>query len=107
MPSRPPESCSVDRALGAVEGLDLALLVHRQDQRLVRRIEVEADHVLHFLRERRRPLLGMGDPKVMRVDPLIGRLQFVRAHVPFELAAVQGSQAPALVRVRARRPVSG
>ena len=39
--------------LAAVECLDLALLVDRKDHRLVRRIEVEADHVLDFLRERR------------------------------------------------------
>ena len=32
--------------LGAVEGLDLRLLVDRQNQGFVRRIEIEADHVL-------------------------------------------------------------
>ena len=37
--------------LGAIERLDLALLVHREHQRLVRRIEVEANDVLHLLDE--------------------------------------------------------
>ena len=34
--------------LGAVEGLDLALFVDAEDQRLVGRIEIEPDHVLHL-----------------------------------------------------------
>jgi hypothetical protein len=34
--------------LGAVEGLNLALFVNAQDQGLVRRIEIEPDHVLHL-----------------------------------------------------------
>ena len=34
--------------LSAVEGLDLALFVDAQDQRLVGWIEIEPDHVLHF-----------------------------------------------------------
>jgi hypothetical protein len=34
--------------LGAVERLDLALLVHRQHDRMRRRIDVEADHVLQL-----------------------------------------------------------
>ena len=37
--------------LSAVEGLDLALFVDAEDQRLVGRIEVEPDHVLHLGRE--------------------------------------------------------
>ncbi len=37
--------------LGAVESLDLALFVNTEDQRLVGRIEVEADHVLHLGRK--------------------------------------------------------
>src|SRR5215218_7766280 len=35
--------------LGTVERLDLALLIHRKHQRLVRRIEIQADDVLHLL----------------------------------------------------------
>jgi hypothetical protein len=34
--------------LGAIERLDLALFVDAQHQRLVGRIEIEPDHVLHF-----------------------------------------------------------
>jgi hypothetical protein len=34
--------------LGTIEGLDLALFIHAEDQRLVRRIEIEPDHVFHF-----------------------------------------------------------
>ena len=41
--------------LGAVERLDLALLIDRQHQRLVRRVEVEADDVLHLVDEVRIP----------------------------------------------------
>jgi hypothetical protein len=37
--------------LGAVEGLDLALLVHRKHQRLVRRVQVKPDHVVNLLGE--------------------------------------------------------
>ena len=37
--------------LGAVERLDLALLVDAQHQRALRRIEVEADDVAHLLDE--------------------------------------------------------
>ena len=39
--------------LGALQRLDLALLVHAQHQGLVGRIEVEAHHVAHFLHEER------------------------------------------------------
>ena len=39
--------------LGAVERLDLALLVHRQHDRMRRRIDVEADHVLQLVGELR------------------------------------------------------
>ena len=39
--------------LRTVERLDLALLVDAQDQGFVRRVEVEADNVLHFLAELR------------------------------------------------------
>ena len=35
--------------LGAIEGLDLTFLVDAQDQGLVRRIEVEADHIVELL----------------------------------------------------------
>ena len=34
--------------LGAVEGLDLALFVNAENQRLVRRTEIEPDYVLYF-----------------------------------------------------------
>jgi hypothetical protein len=34
--------------LCAIEGLDLAFLIDAQDQRLIRRLEVEPDHVLHL-----------------------------------------------------------
>jgi len=37
--------------LGAGQGLDLALLVHREHHRMLRRIEIEADDVLHLLGE--------------------------------------------------------
>ena len=37
--------------LGAVEGLDLALLVDREDDGVGRRVDVEADHVLELLGE--------------------------------------------------------
>ena len=37
--------------LGAVERLDLALLVHRIHQRLVRRVQIKADHVGYLLRQ--------------------------------------------------------
>src|SRR6185437_1963291 len=48
--------------LGAIERLDLALLVDGQHQRLVRRVEVETDDILHLLRECRvaRQLEGPG-----------------------------------------------
>ena len=39
--------------LGAVERLDLRFFVHREDHRMGRRIDVEADHVLDLVRERR------------------------------------------------------
>lgn len=34
--------------LGTVEGLDLTLLVHTQDQRFVRRIQIQANNILQF-----------------------------------------------------------
>ncbi len=37
--------------LAAIEGLDLALLVHTQDQRLVRRVHIKPDNVGDFLLE--------------------------------------------------------
>src|SRR5690348_1248005 len=37
--------------LGAIEGLNLGLLVHAQDQGVDRRIEVEPDYVTHLLDE--------------------------------------------------------
>src|SRR3974390_3011898 len=35
--------------LGAVQGLNLALLIHTQDHGLVRRVEIEPDDIPHFL----------------------------------------------------------
>jgi hypothetical protein len=48
--------------LGAIEGLDLALLIDAQHQRLVGRVEIEPDDVLNFFRELRivRQLEGLG-----------------------------------------------
>ena len=47
---------------GAVQGLDLGLLVHAQDQRPVRRVEVEPHNIPHLLDEEgvRRQLEGLG-----------------------------------------------
>ena len=44
-------SALLDRQAGlcAVERLDLALLVDRENQRLVRRIEIETDDIAHLL----------------------------------------------------------
>lgn len=44
--------------LGALQCLHLALLVHAQHQRLVRRIEIEPDDVAHLLDEERVGLLA-------------------------------------------------
>ena len=41
------ESHRQDR-LGAIQGLDLRLLIDRQDHGVVRRVEVETDHIVHF-----------------------------------------------------------
>jgi hypothetical protein len=38
---------------GAVERLDLSLLIHAQHQRAFRRIQVQPDHVAHFCHEQR------------------------------------------------------
>jgi hypothetical protein len=37
--------------LGSLQGLYLALLVHAKHKRLIRRIQIEADHVGEFLEE--------------------------------------------------------
>ena len=37
--------------LGALQRLDLGFFIHAQDQRLVRRIEVQPDHIADFLHE--------------------------------------------------------
>jgi hypothetical protein len=39
--------------LSSVERLDLAFLIDREDHRVVRRVDIEADNVLEFLRELR------------------------------------------------------
>ena len=51
MPARPFFLQRQSR-LGAIERLDLALLVDREDERLVGRIEIEADHVWTFSTKR-------------------------------------------------------
>ena len=57
-----------EERLGAIEGLHLAFLVDAQDQRLVRRVEIEPDHVAQFLDEERvgRQLEGI---LAMRLQP--------------------------------------
>jgi transposase len=56
--------------------------VHQQDQRLVRRVEVEADHVLHFLRERRvEELLGRHGLLWEAVRPLLEVREKVRREI--------------------------
>jgi len=55
--------------LGAIEGLDLTLLVDAQHDGVIRRMEIEADDIAHLFDEERvggqlEPLLAMGlDPK--------------------------------------------
>ncbi|MBL8218040.1 MAG: hypothetical protein JNL62_02365 [Bryobacterales bacterium] len=39
--------------LGALQGLYLALLVHAQHKRLIRRIQIEADHIGEIVEELR------------------------------------------------------
>jgi hypothetical protein len=57
--------------LGALEGLDLALLVHGQDDRVRRRMQVEADHVAQLGDERGVPgELEGADP--VRREPVRG-----------------------------------
>src|SRR5689334_3891238 len=53
---RPPlrrTECHRQNRGSAIERLNLALLVHTQDQGAVRRIEIEADDVPHFVHEER------------------------------------------------------
>ncbi len=45
--------CQGQDRLGAVEDLDLTFLVHAQDERLVRRIQIQPDDVAHFFDELR------------------------------------------------------
>ena len=49
---RQPGPDGEDR-LGAVERLDLALLIHAQDERVARRVEVEPDDVADLLLQQR------------------------------------------------------
>ena len=64
--------------LGAVEGLDLALFVDAENQRLVRRIEIEPDHILDLRGE----VLVARD--LERLDQM--RLQPVRTPDPLDAA---------------------
>ena len=53
---------------GAVQGLDLGLLVYAQDQRPVRRVEIEPHNIPHLLNEEgiRRQLEGLGAVRLQR-----------------------------------------
>ena len=71
--------------LGAVERLDLALFVHREHQCLVRRIEIEADDILHLLDE---PLV------VRQLEGLHQmRLEFVRLPDALNAGVAEASRA--------------
>ena len=66
------------QGLGAVERLDLAFLVDAQDQRPVRRGQVEADHVAHFRDE-----VGIGG-ELEGLDPV--RLEAERRQIRWTVA---------------------
>ena len=57
--------------LGALQGLDLALLVDAEDQRLVRRIEVEPHDIAHSIHEERvvRELEGFAAMRLQSEQP--------------------------------------
>ena len=57
--------------LGAVESLNLALLVDRKNQRLVRRVQVKPDNVLHLLGEPR-VVRDLEDGNQMRLQSILG-----------------------------------
>ena len=83
------------RRLGAIERLNLRLLVHTQDHRVVRRVEVQPDNVAHFLDEERvgGQLEGL---RQVRLDPEQSEPTLHRA-----LGNALGT------RQRARAPVRG
>ena len=80
------------RRLGAIERLNLRLLIHAQDHRVVRRVEVQPDDVAHFLDEERigGQLEGLGQ---MRLDPEQGEPALHRA-LGKALGTSQGARAP-------------
>ena len=80
------------RRLGAIERLNLGLLIHAQDHRVVRRVEVQPDDVAHFLEEERigGQLEGLGP---MRLDPEQGEPALDRA-LADALGSPQGAGAP-------------
>jgi hypothetical protein len=40
-----------EAGLGAIERLDLAFLIHRQNDRMFRRMQIQSHHILQFLLE--------------------------------------------------------
>ncbi len=79
--------------LGTLQGLYLALLVHTQHQRMIRRIQIQADDVAHLLDEER---IG-GELEALGAM----RLQAEQRHV----AVDGGGGTSCLDRQRAARPV--
>ena len=80
------------RRLGAIERLNLRLLIHAQDHRVVRRVEVQPDDVAHFLDEERigGQLEGL---RQVRLDPEQGEPALYRA-LANALGSPQGACAP-------------
>ena len=80
------------RRLGAIERLNLRLLVHAQDHRVVGRVEVQPDDVAHFLDEERigGQLEGL---RQMRLDPEQGEPALYRA-LGNALSSPQGACTP-------------
>lgn len=67
MPLSPPEAHRQDR-LGALQGLDLALLVHAEDHRVLRRALIKPDHVADLSHKKR--IGGEGDGLLpVRLNP--------------------------------------
>ena len=79
--------------LGALQRLNLALFVHAQDQRLVRRVEVEADYVANLLDEER---IG-GELKALGAMRLQSKQREVARHCSFGDAGLPGHRAHAPV----------
>ena len=78
--------------LGTVERLNLRLLIHAQDHRVVGRVEVQPDDVAHFFDEERvvRQLEGL---RQVRLDPEQGEPAMHRA-LADALGTPQGAGAP-------------